>query len=43
MVINLVKNPLAKTVPRMGTRDGYGRGLVKAGEKYKNVLVLSSD
>jgi transketolase len=25
------------------TRDGYGRGLVKLGEKYKDVVVLSAD
>ncbi|MEK6950647.1 MAG: transketolase C-terminal domain-containing protein [Nanoarchaeota archaeon] len=43
-------NPVAYLVPtlftsvkRVLTRDGYGRGLVKAGEKNPNVVVLCAD
>ncbi|MBI2102621.1 transketolase family protein, partial [Candidatus Woesearchaeota archaeon] len=33
----------AKDVKRVNTRDGYGKGLVKAGEKNPNVVVLCAD
>src|SRR3989344_965791 len=39
----LVQNLYAKDLPRVKTRDGYGKGLVKAGEKYPNVVVLCAD
>ncbi len=38
----LVEN-LYSGVKKVKTRDGYGKGLVKAGEKYKNVVVLCAD
>ncbi len=34
---------LLTTVKKILTRDGYGRGLVKAGEKNPNVVVLCAD
>lgn len=33
----------AKDIKRVKTRDGYGKGLVKAGEKNPNVVVLCAD
>src|SRR3989339_1084005 len=30
-------------IKRVNTRDGYGKGLVKAGEKNPNVVVLCAD
>ena len=36
-------NNLYKAVKRSKTRDGYGKGLVKAGEKNNNVVVLCAD
>ena len=40
----LVKNILdTKSLEMKPTRDGYGTGLVKAGEKNKNVVVLCAD
>lgn len=36
-------NNLYKGVKKSKTRDGYGKGLVKAGEKNKNVVVLCAD
>ena len=39
----LVSNLLSKDIKRIDTRNGYGRGLVKAGEKNKNVVVLCAD
>ncbi len=36
-------NNLYKAVKRSKTRDGYGKGLVKAGGKNKNVVVLCAD
>ncbi len=38
----LVKN-LYKELKKAKTRDGYGKGLVKAGEKFSNVVVLCAD
>ncbi len=34
---------LYKGVKKAKTRDGYGKGLVKAGEKFSNVVVLCAD
>src|SRR3989344_5513264 len=39
----LVSNLLSKDIKRVDTRNGYGRGLVKAGEKNKGVVVLCAD
>lgn len=36
-------NLFDKNVEQLPTRDGYGQGLVLAGEKNKNVVVLSAD
>lgn len=33
----------AKNIKKVDTRDGYGRGLIKAGEKNPNVIVLCAD
>ena len=32
-----------KTVSRVPTRDGYGKGVVEAGEKDERVVVLCAD
>ena len=40
---NLILALFAQEIKKMGTRDGFGRGLVKAGEKNKKVIVLSAD
>lgn len=41
---NLVKNVLEKDkIERLPTRDGYGKGLVLAGEKDSRVVVLCAD
>lgn len=39
----LVKNLLAKNIKKVPTRNGYGEGLVEAGKKDKNVVVLCAD
>src|SRR3989338_7953590 len=39
----LVKNLFAKDIPRVPTRDGYGKGIVEAGEKDKRIVVLCAD
>lgn len=39
----LASNLYTKDLPRVKTRDGYGKGLVKAGEKNLNVVVLCAD
>src|SRR3989344_3534634 len=40
---HLVGNLYSKDIKKVKTRDGYGKGLVKAGEKNKNVVVLCAD
>lgn len=40
---HLVANLFGKELKKAKTRDGYGKGLVKAGEKNKNVVVLCAD
>ncbi len=40
---NLKKNTLSKDVDRAPTRDGYGLGLVEAGEKDERIVVLCGD
>lgn len=40
---NLKKNTLSKDVDRAPTRDGYGMGLVEAGEKDERIVVLCGD
>ncbi len=40
---NLVENLYSKDIKKSKTRDGYGKGLVKAGEKNPNVVVLCAD
>jgi transketolase len=39
----LVKNLLAKNIKKVPTRNGYGEGLVEAGKKDKNVVILCAD
>jgi len=39
----LSRKIFSKNIEKVKTRDGYGRGLVKAGEKDRNVVVLSAD
>ncbi len=39
----LVDNLFTPELKKTKTRDGYGRGLVKSGEKYPNVIVLCAD
>lgn len=39
----LVENLYAKDIKKTKTRDGYGKGLVKAGEKNPNVVVICAD
>ncbi len=39
----LVPELFTKGIKKAKTRDGYGKGLVKAGEKDKNVVVLCAD
>lgn len=39
----LVKNLLSKNIKKVPTRNGYGEGLVEAGKKDKNVVVLCAD
>jgi transketolase len=39
----LSKELFTKDVKRTNTRDGYGRGIVEAGKKNKNVVVLCAD
>ncbi|MDP2703664.1 MAG: transketolase C-terminal domain-containing protein [bacterium] len=41
--IKLSRKIFLKDVERKATRDGYGEGLVLAGEKDKNVVALSAD
>jgi len=40
---NLKKNTLSKDVDMAPTRDGYGLGLVEAGEKNERIVVLCGD
>ncbi|MEX2052704.1 MAG: transketolase family protein, partial [Candidatus Paceibacterota bacterium] len=41
---HLVENPTDKeTLEMKATRDGYGKGLVEAGEKDERVVVLCAD
>lgn len=40
---HLVAHLFGKELKKAKTRDGYGKGLVKAGEKNKNVVVLCAD
>ena len=40
---NLIRNLYAQDIKKVKTRDGYGKGLVKAGEKNPNVVVLCAD
>ncbi|MEK7557564.1 MAG: transketolase C-terminal domain-containing protein [Patescibacteria group bacterium] len=40
---HLKRNTLSKDVEVVGTRDGYGMGLVEVGEKNKDVVVLTAD
>lgn len=40
---HLKRNTLAKDVDLIPTRDGYGLGLVEAGEKHEQVVVLTAD
>jgi len=39
----LVSNLWSQDLPRVKTRDGYGKGLVQAGEKDPKVVVLCAD
>ncbi len=39
----LVENLYAKDIKKAKTRDGYGKGLVKAGEKNPKVIVICAD
>jgi len=39
----LIQNLFAKDIKKVKTRDGYGKGLVKAGEKNPQVVVLCAD
>lgn len=39
----LIKNLFAKNIEQVPTRNGYGEGLVEAGNKDKNVVVLCCD
>lgn len=41
--LNLNKNIFEKGVEKVPTRDGYGHGLVEAGEKDENVVALCAD
>lgn len=41
--VKLAKNIFAKDVEKIPTRNGYGEGLVAAGEKDENVVVLCAD
>lgn len=41
--IKLNKNLFSKDVDKVATRDGYGKGLVVAGENDENVVVLCAD
>lgn len=40
---NLKKNTLSKDIDKAPTRDGYGLGLVEAGEKDERIVVLCGD
>jgi len=40
---HLIMKLFRKDVPIVKTRDGYGKGLVKAGEKNPNVVVICAD
>lgn len=40
---NLVKNLFNKELEQKPTRDGYGKGLLEAGKKDKNVVALCAD
>lgn len=40
---HLQRNTLSKDIEKVPTRDGYGIGLVEAGEKNENVVVLTAD
>ena len=40
---NLVKNLFSDNIETKATRDGYGDGLIDAGAKDKNVVVLTGD
>ena len=39
----LIKNLLSKNIKKIPTRNGYGEGLVEAGKRDKNVVVLCAD
>lgn len=39
----LVPDLYSKEIKKVKTRDGYGKGLVKAGEKNPNIVVLCAD
>lgn len=39
----LKRNTLSKDVEKVPTRDGYGIGLIEAGEKDENIVVLTAD
>ncbi len=39
----LIKNLLSKNIKAVPTRNGYGEGLIEAGKKDKNVVVLCAD
>ena len=39
----LIKNLSAKSIKKVPTRNGYGEGLIEAGKKDKNVVVLCAD
>ena len=39
----LIKNLLSKNIKKIPTRNGYGEGLIEAGKRDKNVVVLCAD
>ena len=39
----MISSPLEKDIPKKATRDGYGDGLVKAGENNDKIVVLDAD
>lgn len=41
--LHLSKNIFKKDVERANTRDGYGNGLVEAGKRNENVIVICAD
>lgn len=41
--LKLNKNIFDKSVEMVPTRNGYGKGLVEAGEKNENVVALCAD